>query len=174
MLSWIKEGKNSSTILHILSITFVSLAFLLALITNFGNEELSRIVDLLKNDGAKAYAIFGLVALIFLGAIIAFIFYGSLLIHFLARMVFRIPLSFKDFYQIMKVFYIFLAFAITWQIFNSKNVLISVIFNPFIIFGVIVMCFLFHILSKTNWHKPILFGLFIYFSYIAITFAVLE
>jgi hypothetical protein len=110
MLSWIKEGKNSSTILHILSITFVSLAFLLALITNFGNEELSRIVDLLKNDGAKAYAIFGLVALIFLGAIIAFIFYGSLLIHFLARMVFRIPLSFKDFYQIMKVFYIFLAF----------------------------------------------------------------
>jgi hypothetical protein len=175
LLRWIKDGKGSSTILFCISIFSLCIAFLLVFI-NSENDDWSRIVNLLKTDGAKAYAIFGLIALIFLGAIIAQLFFGSLLLYFVSKLVFRIPLEFEAFYKIIKIFFVFIALGVCWQLINfiRNSIVASIILNPFIILGLITIYLLFRFLSDVNRFKPLLFIIFLYSSYLILSISYLE
>ncbi|UTR16322.1 hypothetical protein MM221_07180 [Salipaludibacillus sp. LMS25] len=169
MFTWIKDGKGASLTLFLISILVLSISFLIVAINDLRDEELTRILNLLETDGIQAYAVFGLIALIFLGAIIAHMFFVSVFLHLILKVIFRIPMAFDRFFKIMKVFYIFIGLGICWQLIVSDRLLAPIIFNPFIIVGFIVMYFLFRFLTDVRRFKPFLFTTFLYGSCLVVT-----
>jgi|SRR5690606_1158180 len=167
MLTWVKQGKGSSSILFLVSILTLFSALAFVLLHDLNSQEYSRIVEVLSTQGVKAYALFSLIAVIFLGAIVVQLFFGSMIMHAISKIIFRIPISFELFYQVMKIFNIFLAFAIAWLIMIDINSLVlSVILNPFIIFGFVIMFYLIVKFSHVHWFKPFLFVIFNFITYL--------
>lgn len=170
MLTWIKEGKGSSVTLFLISILILSLSLLTVFVNDIRGEELDRILSLLETDGLQAYAVFGLIGVMFLGALVAQMFFISLFLHLVSKVIFRIPMEFDKFYKVIKIFYIFIGLGIYWQLNNfASNHMVSIIFNPFIILGFIAVYFLILCFANVNRIKPFLFATFLYGSYLIFT-----
>ncbi|MED4473794.1 hypothetical protein [Oceanobacillus caeni] len=171
MLTWIRDGKGSSITLFLISILVLFLSFLMVFINDISNEELVRILNLLETDGIKAYAVFGLIGLMFLAALVAQMFFVSFFLHLVSKVIFRIPMEFDKFYKVIKIFYIFIGLGICWQLINvvSNSMIMSIIFNPFIILGFIAMYLLILFFTNVSRIKPFLFTTFLYGSYLIFT-----
>ncbi|ASS89044.1 hypothetical protein AP3564_01085 [Aeribacillus pallidus] len=171
MINWIKDNKFSIYILVVISFMVSLITIFLAIYISMGSE-VKYIPIMLETDGAPAYAIFGIIITLIILTVIAQLYFGAIITHFMVKFVFRIPIQFYLFTKIYLIFTIFLSLSIIWEliVFNDIPNIFFVLANPFLILGLYILFILLKNFACVNWRKPLLFTIFCLFSFLTFTY----
>jgi hypothetical protein len=171
MTQWLKEGKNSTYILFLITFFTTLFSMGVSLLNEMGRKEINALTGLVQKDGPPAIALIGVVVVFFLLGILIQIFFSSLVLHLIAKFLFRIPVTFQVFYRIFLIFISFLSLSLLWQIFlyNNNFDTFLVATNPLILIGMVLLFILLRAVVNINQVKPLLFTLFCYGNYVFFT-----
>ncbi|MDQ0164009.1 hypothetical protein J2S06_003153 [Bacillus alveayuensis] len=171
MINWVKYNKFSSYILLVISFMMSLISIFLAIYISMGSE-VKYIPIMLETDGAPAYAIFGIIVTLIILTVIAQLYFGAIITHFMAKFIFKIPIQFYLFFKIYLIFTIFLSLSIIWEliVFNDLPNVFFLVANPFLIVGLYILFILLQNFACVNWRKPLLFTIFCLFSFLTFTY----
>ncbi|WP_347553098.1 hypothetical protein ABFG93_21200 (plasmid) [Pseudalkalibacillus hwajinpoensis] len=171
MINWLKNNNYSTY--YLFSLTFIVCigTILFSVLTEVGEEEIDALKALINRDGPKAYALVGVIIAFGLLFTLIQLFFSSVLLHAVAKFIFRIPIQFKLFNRVFLIFILFLSLSVFWQntlYYNNYEVFL-IATNPLILVGMLVLFILLRGVVTINQVKPLLFTLFCYINYVIFT-----
>jgi|SRR5579875_1649407 len=167
MLNWFKNGRYTTYILFTFSYIITMACIFFSLYLEMASEEVHSLINLFHNDGPSAFSAIGIVILFTLCFGVIQLLIGSSVFHFIAKFIFKIPVSFQLFQRIFFIFITFLSISAVWQItlFKNKIDFLSVVINPILLLGMAIFFWLLKISVKVNQLKSLLFTVFCFASY---------